>query len=143
MTTRHLSIENYTPVLRYAMEMTQLPLGLGSMDFDNWFRGICAGFIGGGAGALTTGFSATVVDSDHFNVHTNKLWSLIGMSFLVNGIIGAAAFLHQNPMPGLKTVTQTTVQADRTDPAVTVITKTEETHVESLDLAKKPDGKAG
>lgn len=114
----------------------QLPGGLGSLDFSDWFRGLVAAFIGGGAGAVSAGFSVIVQDPHDYNVYTRKLYTLMLMCFIINGIISAMAFLHQRPVPELRVV-KTTVETAKTEgEPTTTIRKIEETHVEPA--AKPP-----
>lgn len=67
-----------------------------------WLRGMLAAVISGGANGVITGFAAIGIDPTHFNlaagfVHT---LSLAGVSALMSGIIGVAAYLKQSPLPG-------------------------------------------
>jgi hypothetical protein len=103
---------------------------MGRMDWGDWFRGIIAGFVGGGSGAISSGVVLSLIDSDHFNAaHPGKVLEIMGGMFLVNGILTTAAFLHQNPVPAL--VTETTTKIVSHDPpsskdGVTTIVKTTE-----------------
>jgi hypothetical protein len=67
-----------------------------------WLRGLLAAVISGGANGVITGFAAIGIDPTHFNlaagfVHT---LSLAGVSAVMSGIIGVAAYLKQSPLPG-------------------------------------------
>ncbi len=67
-----------------------------------WLRGMLAAVISGGANGVITGFAAIGIDPTHFNlaagfVHT---LSLAGVSAVMSGIIGVAAYLKQSPLPG-------------------------------------------
>lgn len=117
--------------------MTQLPGGLGSIDFTDWFRGLVAAFVGGGAGAVSAGFSVIVQDPHDYNIYTRKLYTLMLTCFLINGLLSAMAFLHQRPVPELKMV-KTTVETAKTEGKPTVTVRTvEETHVESMPMPKE------
>lgn len=66
-----------------------------------WLHGLVAAVIGGGAGAVTAGVSASVIDPSHFNFggelsHTLRL--MLGI-FVVNGILSAFAYLQKSPVP--------------------------------------------
>jgi hypothetical protein len=67
-----------------------------------WLRGMLAAVISGAANGAITGFAAIGIDPTHFNlaagfVHT---LSLAGVSAIMSGIIGVAAYLKQSPLPG-------------------------------------------
>ncbi len=89
------------------------------LDWQNWVYGIIAGFIGGGAGAVVTGFTASALDPEKLALGSSKFFVLIGVVFLAHGCISTAMFLQQNPLPKKVTVTdesatRTTVDADKT-----------------------------
>ena len=69
-----------------------------------WFRGLLAGFIGGGAGAVTSGFISVAQTPDKYNLKDglhNLLVMIIG-TFLVAGILNAFAYLQKSPLPDLE-----------------------------------------
>ncbi len=73
-----------------------------------WFRGLVAAFIGGGAGAVASGFIAISQTPSEYNLRDglhNLLVMILG-TFLVSGIISTAAYLQRSPVPELE-VTQT------------------------------------
>lgn len=114
--------------------MIELPLGIGNLDFEDWLHGLIAAFVQGGAGAVTGGITVATMDPKDYFLGSHKLYALMLAMFLVNGILGAMAFLRQKPVPDYKTVkttVETTEQARR--PAV-VVTTVEETHVEPKEL---------
>ncbi len=66
-----------------------------------WLLGLLAAFITGGASGIVSGFTATAIDPSAFN-WTNQLThtlQLMLLTFIVSGIIGAAAYLRQSPIP--------------------------------------------
>lgn len=71
------------------------------LNWAGWLYGLVSGFIGGGAGALGAGFAGVYTDPEHFSpaggVH--HLLTLMGVTFLISGIITAAAYLKQSPLP--------------------------------------------
>jgi hypothetical protein len=69
------------------------------LDWGNWLYGLFAGFIGGGAGAVVTGVTASMLVPDKLAVGSTKSFELIGVVFLVHGCISMAMFLQQNPLP--------------------------------------------
>ena len=105
------------------------------MDWGNWAYGLFAGFIGGGASAVTSGITLNMVDSKDFNIYTHKFYTMVGAIFLVNGMMNMFMFLKQNPLPAVKT-TVTKVQ-QRTDAGT--VTKVEQT--ETITTPVKPADK--
>ena len=102
--------------------------GFGKLDWGNWLYGLFAAFIGGGAGAVVTGFAASALAPNELRLGSFKSFELIGMVFLIKGMFVGCAFLAQQPLP--QKVTVTTVETTETNPPVTVKTTVEETKVE-------------
>ncbi len=71
------------------------------LDWKHWLLGLVAAFIGGGAGALSAGFSAAALDPEHFNLAggLSQTIELMGITFLISGVVAAAAYLKQSPVP--------------------------------------------
>lgn len=71
------------------------------MDWKNWLHGLVAAFIGGGASAVSAGFSATLVDPKDFNLSSGlaHMSVLMGTTFAVSGVLSAMAYLKQSPLP--------------------------------------------
>lgn len=120
----------------------KLPLGFGELDFEDWFRGLIASFISGGASALTSGFTVSAMDPKDYNFQTgfSKLMSLMSAMFLVNGVMSMALFLRNKPVPDMKTIKMTTETTTVGAKPIVEVKTVEETHVESV-TPKKPDGK--
>jgi len=93
-----------------------MPLGLGRIDLGDWVRGVVAAFIGGGAGAVTGAFSVTTIDPDHFKMGGTKFFEVAAMIFAVTGFLNMMAFLHQKPLPEMKTVATGTVTEIHQEP---------------------------
>jgi hypothetical protein len=87
------------PILKgLAMVLTTIS----KMKVGDWVKGILRSFISGGAGAIGSGISANIVDPDHFQVGNgqfHKLAALMGLTFLIGGVISLAAYLKQHPIP--------------------------------------------
>ena len=79
----------------------KLPVGLGDLDFAEWIRGLLAAFIGGGASAVTSGVTVSAMDPKDYNLAegAHKLYALMGVLFMVNGLVSAAMFLRNKPVP--------------------------------------------
>ncbi len=84
-----------------------------------WFRGLLAGFIGGGAGAVTSGFISVAQTPKEYNFHDGlqNLLIMIGGTFVVAGILNAFAYLQKSPLPELEEydTQQITKQLTRSD----------------------------
>jgi hypothetical protein len=72
-----------------------------------WLHGLVGAFIGGAAGAVSSGFGSMIVDPEHFNLSAGlgHTMELMGTVAFINGIITAAAYLKQSPVPPLSTTT--------------------------------------
>lgn len=83
-------------------------------NVSTWLHGLAAAFIAGGASAVTTGFMAPAFAPNDlsFGGHPWKLLGMMGTMFIVTGVMGAAAYLKQSPVPVESTTTtvQTTVE---------------------------------
>jgi hypothetical protein len=76
-------------------------------SLETWLRGLIAAFISGGASAVTAGVTAPAIAPNAFNFHNqlSPLFELMGALFLVNGALGALAYLKQSPIPAATTTT--------------------------------------
>lgn len=110
--------------------MQSLPFGLGHLDWGDWFYGLFAGFIGGGANAVFTG---VVLGSTEPEVRPWHVLRLIVALFLLNGVMNMMAFLRTKPLPKFKEVTTSVVRIEQVTPKITTTTQIAETHVEPLD----------
>jgi hypothetical protein len=66
-----------------------------------WIHGLVAAFVGGAASAISSGLASMVSDPAHFNLGTG-FWvttKLMGITAILSGIITAAAYLKQSPVP--------------------------------------------
>ena len=68
---------------------------------ETWLKGILAAGIAGGANGVITGFAAVGIDPQHFNLQAGlrATLAIAGVSALMSGIIGVAAYLKQSPLP--------------------------------------------
>ena len=66
-----------------------------------WLHGLIAAFIGGGASAITSGFVASQLMPDRVNLGAGLFLTLklIGATFVISGVLSAAAYLKQSPVP--------------------------------------------
>jgi hypothetical protein len=90
--------------------MTQLPAGLGNLDWSDWIKGIVAAFVGGGAGAVTSGVVVSLGDPQQYNMGTQKFYVLVGTVFAMSGMMNMMAFLRTKPLPDVKQ-RETTVES--------------------------------
>ena len=70
-------------------------------NFQVWWRGLAAAAIAGCANGVITGFAAVGIDPQHFNLQAGlrSTLAIAGVSALMSGIIGVAAYLKQSPLP--------------------------------------------
>jgi hypothetical protein len=71
------------------------------LDFSDWIYGILKSFIGGGAGAITTVFSASFIAPESFNFSggLHRIFELMAATFLINGLLNFFYYLKQFPVP--------------------------------------------
>lgn len=94
------------------------------LDWDNWLYGLFAGFIGGGAGAVVSGVTASMMVPDRLAFGGPKFFMLIGIVFLAHGCISGFMYLNQNPLPKKITVDETTLKTFVVDDGRTTATET-------------------
>lgn len=72
-------------------------------SIEVWAHGLAAVFIGGGAGAVTTVFTAPMFAPNDLNVggHPWKLLGLAMTTFIITGFFSAMGYLKQSPLPPL------------------------------------------
>ena len=70
-------------------------------QWETWLKGVAAAAIAGGANGVITGFAAVGIDPMHFNLQSglHSTLAIAGVSALMSGIIGVAAYLKQSPLP--------------------------------------------
>lgn len=83
------------------MESTDSMPKITDLNWFGWLYGLLAGFIGGGAGAIAAGVAVTIIDPQNLGPTTSKFWTLILVVFLSNGVLNAAAYLKQSPLPAV------------------------------------------
>jgi hypothetical protein len=69
--------------------------------WKRWLFGLLAAFIGGGAGAFSSGIAANWLDPKDFNIAAGlrHMLALMGATFLISGATHAMAYLAQSPIP--------------------------------------------
>ena len=71
-----------------------------SKQVNIWLRGLAAAFIGGGAGAVSTGISVPLVLPEiNYAHHGVKILGLMAVSFIVSGTFATCGYLKQSPLP--------------------------------------------
>jgi len=98
-----------------------MPVSLGKLDWSLWFYGLWSAFVGGGAGAAGAAIAAIALDPSHFNL--NEPWPLFKLAlttFLVSGLAPFFAYLKQQPLPPIITVTETKTTSLQHDPTAIV-----------------------
>jgi hypothetical protein len=74
---------------------------------QKWLYGLGSAALGGGASAITSGFTAVGFAPDKFNVQdfqgTLHLLGLMLANFIISGVFSAAFYLRQSPLPAEST----------------------------------------
>lgn len=76
--------------------------GFSNLDWGDWFYGLMAAGVTGGAGSVTAGVVTSSLDptaSRSFALGTWLNIKLMMISFIVNGMLGMFMYLNKNPMP--------------------------------------------
>jgi hypothetical protein len=92
------------------------------LNWESWVYGLFSGFIGGGAGAVSTGFAQVIIDPGHADL--KHLLALMGTSFLISGLLTSFAYLKQSPLPvpeQVVAVTTTTQPSSKPQTTTTVV----------------------
>lgn len=76
-----------------------------SSRVTHWIHGVLAAFIGGGAGAVSAGFTAAMIDPQKFNLNDQlgNFFKMVGITFVVSGTLTTMAYLKQSPLPAEST----------------------------------------
>jgi hypothetical protein len=66
-----------------------------------WVYGLAAAFVQGGAAALAATMTASLIAPEKFNLgeQLRNFLSMAGVTFVVSGVLGAAGYLKQSPLP--------------------------------------------
>ena len=70
-------------------------------SLSRWSYGLAAAIIGGGASSVVTGVAINAVDPVDFNLAAGlrQTLAVMGVSFVLHGLLNAAMFLKQSPLP--------------------------------------------
>jgi hypothetical protein len=71
------------------------------LSLELWLKGLVAASISGAANGVVTGFAAIGIDPEKFNLAAGLHHTLAigGVSAALSGILGAAMYLKQSPLP--------------------------------------------
>jgi len=74
---------------------------MATVSFEIWMKGLAAAAIAGAANGIITGFAAVGIDPEKFNLQAGlrATLAIAGVSAIMSGIIGVAAYLKQSPLP--------------------------------------------
>jgi hypothetical protein len=65
------------------------------LDWGGWVRGFIGAIISGGAGAVASGFGASMADP----AHDINIFKVMGFTFIISGVVSLAKFLQTSPVP--------------------------------------------
>lgn len=75
------------------------------LRWDKWLYGLGSAIIGGGAGAVVSGFTNIMIAPDTFNLTTHagagKVALGMGINFLIVGFFSMFFYLKQSPLPAV------------------------------------------
>ncbi len=102
-----------------------------NLDLLGWLYGLGNAVIGGGAGAVTSTFTAAMIAPDKFNLggEFGNTLKLILATFLINGMLNLFFYLKQSPLPAPMTTEQNTTVKTETQTTPKVLTTETETTV--------------
>ena len=74
-----------------------------ALSLELWVKGLLAAAIAGAANGVITGFAAVGIDPQHFNLQAGlkPTLAIAGVSAVMSGMIGVAAYLKQSPLPAI------------------------------------------
>jgi len=96
----------------------------GQLGPIEWLRAFFGAGISGGAAALSTGVGGSLVDPDHFNIHTGMLWKLVAGTFMFSAFVSTAKFLAIHPLPDRIVRTVEVTEKPGTKPTTVTTTET-------------------
>lgn len=66
-----------------------------NLDGSGWLRGVVGAFISGGAASIASGSAASYLDKGH----DINILELMGLTFLIAGVVSMMKFLETEPLP--------------------------------------------
>ena len=67
-----------------------------TLETKKWLYGLAAGFVGGGAGAASSGIATQIVEPGIYGWHKIEI---MAVAFLITGATHAFAYLSKSPLP--------------------------------------------
>lgn len=107
------------------------------LNWFPWVYGLFAGFIGGGAAAVSTGVAQSITDPMHADIH--HLFNLMGVSFIVAGAIATSFYLAKSPLPTPIQVEVTKTSTTKDDDGKKVVTEVKVSGQVPQEQTKKGD----
>jgi hypothetical protein len=65
------------------------------LNWGGWVRGLFGALVSGGAGAVASGFGASMADPGH----DVNVFKVMGFTFLISGVVSLAKYLQVTPVP--------------------------------------------
>ena len=132
------SLGSVSDVANIQSTLVKLPVGLGTVDWSDWLRGVVGAFIGGGAAAFGSGTSAAIfIDPAYIAAHGfGFIIRLMGGTFVISGVTSMMLYLAKKPIPDAIHTTEVTVEKTQIGTkAPTVIETVKETTVSQVPSA--------
>jgi hypothetical protein len=93
------------------------------LDVLGWLYGLLHAAIGGGAGAVTAGFSASLIAPKELSFGGMASLKLMGLCFCVNAAFSMFLYLKDSPLP--KVIEEKTTTTTQTVASITTTTPKE------------------
>ena len=96
-----------------------------------WLHGLVAALIGGGSSGVIAGLAAMGIAPDKFDLNANlgNTFKMMGVVFLMSGVISVFTYLKQSPLPQIVTEDTVIIKKESVDGAPPTITTTEKTTI--------------
>jgi hypothetical protein len=105
---------------------------------NNGCNGLFSGIIAGGATSASSALTAALLAPDKFNITNGHFYALLGITFMVNGLVAAFLYLKQSPLPALVTTTTTESIGVPGQPPALISKKVEQVQVSENPPKEKP-----
>jgi hypothetical protein len=110
----------------------------GRFAWEQWLYGLFSGIIAGGATSASSALTAALLAPDKFNITNGHFYALLGITFMVNGLVAAFLYLKQSPLPALVTTTTTESIGVPGQPPALISKKVEQVQVSENPPKEKP-----
>jgi hypothetical protein len=111
---------------------------LSDLNWGDWIYGLISAFIAGGSSAVVSGFVVAINDPKDYNFSQWKFYYLVFSVFAASGTLNFFAYLKQNPVPTVRTVTEAKIVETGNEPHKTIVTEVKTTTTAPSTDTPKP-----